>query len=60
MSICVAMPASMARTSTTVDTLPAAQPLEPEHGAMTGVLDPEHRYRLTHLDLVVPGGQPMR
>jgi len=30
------------------------------HGVMTGVLDPEHRYRLTHLDLVVPGGQPMR
>lgn len=30
------------------------------HGVMTGVLDPEHRYRLNHLDLVVPDGQPVR
>jgi N-acetylglucosaminyldiphosphoundecaprenol N-acetyl-beta-D-mannosaminyltransferase len=30
------------------------------HGVMTGVLDPSHRYRLNHLDLVVPDGQPVR
>ena len=30
------------------------------HGVMTGVLDSEHRYRLNHLDLVVPDGQPVR
>jgi N-acetylglucosaminyldiphosphoundecaprenol N-acetyl-beta-D-mannosaminyltransferase len=30
------------------------------HGVMTGVLDPAHRYRLNHLDLVVPDGQPVR
>jgi exopolysaccharide biosynthesis WecB/TagA/CpsF family protein len=30
------------------------------HGVMTGVLDAEHRYRLNHLDLVVPDGQPVR
>ena len=30
------------------------------HGVMTGVFDPEHRYRLNHLDLVVPDGQPVR
>ena len=30
------------------------------HGVMTGVLDREHRYRLNHLDLVVPDGQPVR
>lgn len=30
------------------------------HGVMTGVLDPEHCYRLNHLDLVVPDGQPVR
>lgn len=30
------------------------------HGVMTGVLDPEQRYRLNHLDLVVPDGQPVR
>lgn len=30
------------------------------HGVMTGVLDPEHRYRLNHLDLVVADGQPVR
>ena len=30
------------------------------HGVMTGVLDPIHRYRLNHLDLVVPDGQPVR
>ncbi len=30
------------------------------HGLMTGVLDPEQRYRLNHLSLVVPDGQPVR
>ncbi len=30
------------------------------HGVMTGVLDPEHRFRLNQLDLVVPDGQPVR
>lgn len=30
------------------------------HGVMTGVGDPEHRYRLNHLDLVTPDGQPVR
>lgn len=30
------------------------------HGVMTGVGDREHRYRLNHLDLVTPDGQPVR
>ena len=30
------------------------------HGIMTGVLDSTHRYRLNHLDLVLPDGQPVR
>lgn len=30
------------------------------HGVMTGVFDLEQRYRLNHLDLVVPDGQPVR
>lgn len=30
------------------------------HGVMTGVLDPEQRYRLNQFDLVVPDGQPVR
>jgi exopolysaccharide biosynthesis WecB/TagA/CpsF family protein len=30
------------------------------HGVMTGVLDRQQRYRLNHLDLVVPDGQPVR
>ena len=30
------------------------------HGVMTGVLDPEHLYRLNQLDLVVADGQPVR
>lgn len=30
------------------------------HGLMTGVLDPEQKYRLNHLSLVVPDGQPVR
>jgi exopolysaccharide biosynthesis WecB/TagA/CpsF family protein len=30
------------------------------HGLMTGVLDPEQRYRLNCFDLLVPDGQPVR
>jgi N-acetylglucosaminyldiphosphoundecaprenol N-acetyl-beta-D-mannosaminyltransferase len=30
------------------------------HGVMTGVLDPEQRFRLNRLGLVVPDGQPAR
>ncbi len=30
------------------------------HGVMTGVQDEQHRYRLNHLDLVTPDGQPVR
>src|SRR5512136_838547 len=30
------------------------------HGVMTGVQDRTHRYRLNHLDLVLPDGQPVR
>lgn len=30
------------------------------HGLMTGVADPEHRFRLNSFDLLVPDGQPVR
>jgi N-acetylglucosaminyldiphosphoundecaprenol N-acetyl-beta-D-mannosaminyltransferase len=30
------------------------------HGVMTGVLNSEYRYRLNHLDMVTPDGQPVR
>ena len=30
------------------------------HGVMTGVQNASHRYRLNHLDLVTPDGQPVR
>jgi exopolysaccharide biosynthesis WecB/TagA/CpsF family protein len=30
------------------------------HGVMTGVLDPMHKFRLNHFDLLVPDGQPVR
>jgi exopolysaccharide biosynthesis WecB/TagA/CpsF family protein len=30
------------------------------HGVMTGAKDKTHRYRLNHLDLVTPDGQPVR
>ena len=30
------------------------------HGVMTGVVDSTHRYRLNHMDLVLPDGQPVR
>ncbi|MBI3669128.1 MAG: WecB/TagA/CpsF family glycosyltransferase [Acidobacteria bacterium] len=30
------------------------------HGLMTGVLNPEHKYRLNCFDLLVPDGQPVR
>lgn len=30
------------------------------HGVMTGVMDPQHRHRLNHLEMLVPDGQPVR
>jgi len=30
------------------------------HGVMTGVFDPEHRFRLNTFELLVPDGQPVR
>ena len=30
------------------------------HGVMTGVRDPEHKFRLNSFDLLVPDGQPVR
>jgi N-acetylglucosaminyldiphosphoundecaprenol N-acetyl-beta-D-mannosaminyltransferase len=30
------------------------------HGVMTGALDPQHKFRLNHFDLLVPDGQPVR
>jgi exopolysaccharide biosynthesis WecB/TagA/CpsF family protein len=30
------------------------------HGVMTGALDPVQRYRLNHIDIVAPDGQPVR
>lgn len=30
------------------------------HGVMSGVLDPEHKFRLNNFDLLVPDGQPVR
>jgi N-acetylglucosaminyldiphosphoundecaprenol N-acetyl-beta-D-mannosaminyltransferase len=45
--------AARARTGMTVSALAV-------HGVMTGALDPVHRYRLNHLDLLVPDGQPVR
>ncbi len=30
------------------------------HGLMTGVFNPEQKYRLNHFDLLVPDGQPVR
>lgn len=30
------------------------------HGVMTGVLDPEHKFRLNSFDLLLPDGQPVR
>lgn len=30
------------------------------HGVMTGVLDPAHKFRLNHFDLLAPDGQPVR
>jgi exopolysaccharide biosynthesis WecB/TagA/CpsF family protein len=47
------MAAAIANRSFTVSALAV-------HGVMTGVFDQTHRYRLNHLDLVVPDGQPIR
>jgi exopolysaccharide biosynthesis WecB/TagA/CpsF family protein len=30
------------------------------HGVMTGVINPQHRYRLNSFDLITPDGQPVR
>ncbi|MDJ1182895.1 WecB/TagA/CpsF family glycosyltransferase [Roseofilum casamattae] len=30
------------------------------HGVMTGVMDNTHRFRLNHIDLICPDGQPVR
>jgi N-acetylglucosaminyldiphosphoundecaprenol N-acetyl-beta-D-mannosaminyltransferase len=30
------------------------------HGVMTGVLDPDHKFRLNNFDLLLPDGQPVR
>jgi N-acetylglucosaminyldiphosphoundecaprenol N-acetyl-beta-D-mannosaminyltransferase len=30
------------------------------HGVMTGVLDPRHKFRLNHFDLLAPDGHPVR
>src|ERR1700691_798244 len=30
------------------------------HGLLTGVLDPEQKFRLNHFDLLTPDGQPVR
>ena len=32
----------------------------PVHAVMEGVLSPQHKYRLNHLDLLTPDGQPVR
>jgi N-acetylglucosaminyldiphosphoundecaprenol N-acetyl-beta-D-mannosaminyltransferase len=47
------MTAANANTGMTVSALAV-------HGVMTGIFDPTQRYRLNHLDLVVPDGQPVR
>jgi N-acetylglucosaminyldiphosphoundecaprenol N-acetyl-beta-D-mannosaminyltransferase len=39
---------------------PAAVSALAVHGVMTGVLDPAHKFRLNHFDLLVPDGQPVR
>lgn len=53
-----------AATQKIVDAARSQEPLAVSalavHGVMTGVLDPEHRYRLNGLDLIVPDGQPVR
>ncbi len=45
--------ASLQRRSLTVSALAV-------HGVMTGVADPIQKYRLNHLQLIVPDGQPVR
>lgn len=42
------------------DQRPCATSALAVHGVMTGARDPMHLYRLNHLDLVVPDGQPVR
>jgi exopolysaccharide biosynthesis WecB/TagA/CpsF family protein len=47
-----------------IDAAHAGRPLAASalavHGVMTGVQDRTHRYRLNHLDMVTPDGQPVR
>jgi len=49
----VILAAAHARRNTSVSALAV-------HGLMTGVLDPEQKFRLNHFDLLVPDGQPVR
>jgi exopolysaccharide biosynthesis WecB/TagA/CpsF family protein len=53
-----------AAVSRVVNAAQARQPLSLSalavHGVMTGVLDAEQGYRLNHLDVIVPDGQPVR
>jgi N-acetylglucosaminyldiphosphoundecaprenol N-acetyl-beta-D-mannosaminyltransferase len=47
-------------TSAAVEGRPYSVSALAVHGVMTGVGDAEHRYRLNHLDLVTPDGQPVK
>ncbi|MBE9162762.1 MULTISPECIES: WecB/TagA/CpsF family glycosyltransferase [Microcoleaceae] len=53
-----------AAVSTIIAAANAGKPLSVSalavHGVMTGVLDSTHRYRINHIDLVLPDGQPVR
>ena len=53
-----------AAVSKVIDAARARKPMSVSalavHGVMTGVLDSTHRYRLNHIDLVLPDGQPVR
>jgi N-acetylglucosaminyldiphosphoundecaprenol N-acetyl-beta-D-mannosaminyltransferase len=46
--------------SAAADSRPFAVSALAVHGVMTGVDDDEHRFRLNHLDMVTPDGQPVR
>ena len=53
-----------AATAAILDAARAGRPLSASalavYGVMTGVMDPEQRYRLNHFDLLCPDGQPVR
>jgi exopolysaccharide biosynthesis WecB/TagA/CpsF family protein len=53
MVVDIVLGAAHARESLTVSALAV-------HGVMTGVHDPQHRYRLNQIDVVTPDGQPVR